>query len=220
MISMKRRLITIAALAACAASAAFAQSAQQPAYYGGVHGGVNNVNQWDGTVDLGFSVAIPGHVLIDRGAHFGVFGGRQSEHARWEAELQGGRFDIKGIELGPQHQDLSKSGHYEALTLNAYRVETIGDARRFNAYGALGIGWGRVSLPAMGFASGCNCFPAAEKSGFTWLARAGLEYNFDEQNKAFVQYTLLGLPRPGSHPGVEYQRKTIGAATVGYRRVF
>lgn len=208
-----------------AAPASFAQTAQvapQPAYYGGVHGGVNNLNQWDGSVDFGAGVRIPGHVLLDRGAHYGVFGGRQSEHARWEAELQGGRFDINAIELGPQRQGVSDSGRYEALTLNAYRVETIGEARRFNAYGALGIGWGRVRLPQMGFTGGCNCFAESSKSGLAWLARAGLEYNFDEHNKAFVQYTFLGLPRPGSgsSPGVEYQRKTIGAASIGYRRVF
>jgi opacity protein-like surface antigen len=215
-----RRLAALAAVAAC--GAALAQTAQQPAYYGGVHGGVNNLNQWDGSVDFGAGVRIPGQVSLDRGAHFGVFGGRQDEHARWEAELQGGRFDVNAIQLGTQRQSQDASGHYEALTLNAYRVEPIGQARRLDIYGALGIGWGRVSLPQMGFASGCNCFASASKSGLTWLARAGLEYNFDAQNKAFVQYTFLGLPRPGSgaSPGVEYQRKTIGAATVGYRRVF
>jgi opacity protein-like surface antigen len=218
--STLRRLTAIAALGACAA--ATAQTAQQPAYYGGLHGGVNNLNQWDGSVDFGVGVRIPGHVLVDRGAHFGVFGGRQTEHARFEAELQGGRFDINAIELGTQRQTQDASGHYEALTVNAYRVETIGQARRFDIYGALGVGWGRVSLPQMGFAGGCNCFAEAKKSGFTWLARAGVEYNFDERNHAFVQYTFLGLPRPGSgsSPGVEYNRKTIGAATVGYRRVF
>jgi opacity protein-like surface antigen len=216
---MKRRLITLAALAA---TAAIAQGADQPAYYAGLHAGVNDLHQWDGTVDFGAGVTVPGHVALGRGAHFGVFGGRQTEHARWEGELQGGRFAIKRIELGPQFENKSQSGHYEALTLNAYRFETLGDARRFDVYGALGVGWGRVSLPQMGFTAGCNCFAAASKSGFAWLARAGLEYNFSEQDRVFVQYTLLGLPRPGSgsSPGVEYQRKTIGAASVGYRRLF
>lgn len=216
--SMKQTLIAIAALAA---STAFAQGLQQPAYYGGLHVGANNLHQWDGNVDFGAGVTVPGRLALDRGAHYGVFGGRQSEHARWEVELQGGRFDIRRIELGTQVEDKSQSGHYEALTFNGYRVEPLG-ASRFSAYGALGIGWGRVSLPQMGFASGCDCFAAAKKSGLTWLARAGLEFNFDPANKAFVQYTLLALPRPGSgtSPGVEYNRKKIGALTVGYRRMF
>jgi hypothetical protein len=215
-----RQLTGLAALAASAA--ALAQPAQQPAYYAGVHGGVNNVGDWSGNVDFGAGVQVPGRVLAGHGAHYGVFGGRQTEHARWEVELQGGRFDIKGIELGRQFEALGASGRYEALTFNAYRLETIGEARRFGVYGALGIGWGRVSLPQMGFTAGCNCFAASSKSGFAWLARAGAEYNFDERNKAFVQYTVLGLPRPGSgtSPGVEYERKTIGAASVGYRRLF
>jgi opacity protein-like surface antigen len=218
--SMTRRLIAIAALAA---SAAFAQTAQQPANYVGIHGGVNNLHEWDGTVSFGAGVSLPGQVSLKRGTHWGLFGGRQGEHSRWEAEVQGGSFDVKSIALGPLSQPTTASGHYEALTLNAYRVEAIDDAKRFDIYGALGIGWGRVSLPQMGFAStGCDCFPASSKSGLAWLARAGAEYNFDENNKAFVQYTLLGLPRPGSgtDPGVQYQRKTIGAATIGYRRAF
>lgn len=215
----KKRLI--AALAVLATGAALAQAQQPPVYYGGLHGGRNNLHEWDGTVDFGAGVAVPGRVLLDPRTHFGVFGGRQSEHARWELELQGGRFGIRQIELGPQVEAKSQSGHYEALTFNGYRVEQIG-ASRFSGYGALGVGWGRVSLPQMGFASGCDCFAASSKSGFAWLARAGVEFAIDPNDKAFLQYTLLALPRPGSgsSPGVEYQRKKIGIVSVGYRRLF
>ncbi|HUR87533.1 MAG TPA: outer membrane beta-barrel protein [Ramlibacter sp.] len=215
---------TALALCACAiAGVAYADHGVQPAYYLGLQGGQNNLRgAWDATVSLGPSVSLPGIATTKRGTHFGVLGGRQTEHARFEVEYQHGGFDITGLQLGPVSQAISAGGHYDALTANAYRVEPVWD-KRVNIYAALGVGWGRVSMPQMGFtAPPCNCFVGSSKSGVTWLARAGAEYNLGEQDKLFLQYTYLALPRPGSGgtPGTEYSRKNVGAISLGYRHNF
>lgn len=216
------RHIAAAALAGFTAGAALANHGAQPANYLGVHGGVNNLRgTWGVDVSLGPAVTLPGSLAIKRGTHFGFFGGRQTEHARFELEFQHGSFDITGLQLGPVSQAINASGDYSALTANAYRTEPL--SQRLTLYGALGIGWGRVSLPQMAFtAPACNCFPAASKSGFAWQARVGLEYQFSEGGRAFVQYTHLDLPRAGSGsvPGVAYVRKDASALTVGLRHTF
>jgi len=222
----KARIFRVAALALAAAGftgAASADHGAQPSNYIGIQAGENNIRgAWDANVSLGFGVSLPGVATVKRGTHFGLFGGRQTEHARFELEYQHGSSDITSLTLGPVSQAISADGHYDALTVNAYRFEPVWD-QRLNLYGALGIGWGRVTLPEMGFtAPSCNCFKGSSKSGVTWLARAGVEYNLREQDKLFLQYTFLALPRPGSHssPGVEYARKNVGAVSVGYRHNF
>ena len=220
-----RRHLRQAGLAACAAAlagAAYANHGAPAANYLGLHGGVNNVRgDWGADVSLGTAVTLPGTLSTQRGAHFGVFGGRQTEHARFELEYQQGRFDVTRLQLGPVSQAVDTGGNYRALTANAYRTEPI--SSRLTLYGALGIGWGRVALPQMAFVSPpCNCFPAASKSGFAWLARAGIEFQVSEGGRAFVQYTHLDLPRAGSGgaPGVSYSRRDAGALTVGWRHTF
>ena len=206
-----------------AAGAVHAADGAQPAWYLGVQGGENNLRgAWNGDVSLGPGVSLPGVATTKRGLHFGVFGGRQTEHARFELEYQHGSFDITGLQLGPVSQSISAGGHYDALTANAYRSEQVWD-KRLNVFGALGIGWGRVTMPQMGFTTPpCNCFVGSSKSGVTWLARAGVEYNLGEMDKLFLQYTYLALPRPGSGgtPGVEYERRNVGAWGIGYRHAF
>ena len=113
----------LAATAATFVVAAHAADEMQPAYYLGVQGGENNLRGgWNGTVSLGPAVTLPGAVTTKRGAQYGVFGGRQTEHARFEVEYQHGGFDITGLKLGPVSQSISSSGHYDAITANAYRV--------------------------------------------------------------------------------------------------
>lgn len=210
------------AAAAALASAAVAADGAPPANYFGVQGGINDLRgSWHGDVSLGPGVSLPGTVGIKRGNEFGVFGGRQSGNWRFEGEYQHGNFDITSIELGPVSEAHPASGSYDALTLNAYRTGEITNG--LTAYGGLGIGWGRVRLPQMGFASnGCNCFAGSSGSGFAWLARVGLEYALTSNDNVFAQYTYLGLPRAGSggSPGVEYERKNVGSLGIGYRRTF
>jgi opacity protein-like surface antigen len=218
-----RRAAAAAAATVAAAAAFAADGPQQSANYFGLHVGENNVRgAWNADVTFGPGVKLPGVATVKRGAHFGLFGGRQTEHARFELEYQHGSFDVTGLKLGPVSQAISAGGHYDALTANAYRVESVWD-QRLNVYGALGVGWGRVTLPEMGFTTPpCNCFKGASKSGVTWLARAGLEYNLAANDKVFLQYTFLALSRAGSHstPGVEYERKNAGALSVGWRHAF
>jgi len=212
---------TLGIAAAAAAQAALADHGAPPANYLGIQGGVNNVRgDWAANVNLGGTVVLPGAVGTKRGTHFGIFAGRQTEHARFELEYQHGKFDINALQLAAVRQAFSAGGDYNALTVNAYRTQPL--SQSITAYAGLGIGWGRVSLPQMAFtAPACNCFPAASKSGFTWLARAGAELQLGD-GRVFVQYTHLNLPRPGSggSPGVEYARKNVGAVAVGYRHTF
>lgn len=207
---------------AAMAGAAHADHGAPAANYLGVQGGVNNLRgDWNADVSLGPGLSLPGSVSTKRGSHLGVFGGRQTEHARFELEYQRGEFDITGLQLGPATQIVSAGGDYQAFTVNGYRTQPFGD--RITGYAGLGIGWGRVSLPGMAFTTPpCNCFPAASKSGFTWLARAGAELHVGSSGRAFVQYTHLELPRAtsGGSPGVEYSRKRVGAVAAGYRHLF
>lgn len=221
---LKKTILRGAAFAGAAAFSIAALAADgQPANYFGVQGGINNLGgSWKANVALGPGITLPGSVASKRGMHFGLFGGRQTERARFELEYQHGSFDLTGLSLGPVTQSISASGSYDAFTVNAYRYEPVwGD--RMNIYGGIGVGWGRVSLPQMGFTTPpCNCFPSASRSGATWLARVGTEFNMDADNKLFLQYTFLTLPRPGSRstPGVEYNKRTVGAVAVGFRHTF
>jgi opacity protein-like surface antigen len=222
--ALKQTFPRAVALAGAAALACAAHAADgQPANYVGVQGGINNLGgSWNANVTLGPGVTLAGAAASKRGMHFGVFGGRQTERARFELEYQHGTFDLTGLSLGPVSQSISASGHYDAFTVNAYRFEPVWN-QRMNIYGGIGVGWGRVALPQMGFTTPpCNCFPGASKGGLTWLARVGAEYNMGEQDKLFLQYTFLALPRPGSHstPGVEYGHRNVGSVAVGFRHAF
>jgi opacity protein-like surface antigen len=204
---LKRSILATAALAS---AAAFAQSVRAPGWYLGVDGGTSEIRSpW--TADFGLSpgVTAPGTLSLKRGHQLGLQAGlQQSEHTRYELEYQRGTFDITNVQSGGTNTALSAGGHYDALTANAYLVEPLGSSR-FNLYGGLGAGWGRIAVPQTTFAGASN-------SGFTWLARAGLEYSFDDQNRAFVQYTYLGLPRASTDLG----RRNANTVSIGYRHLF
>lgn len=222
---MKKRLKPTARTCALALGMALAWSAasadeSSPHYYLGLQGGRNNLNNWNADVSLGAGVTLPGKVNLDQGTQGGLILGRQTEHARYEIEYQHGSFDLQAINLGSQTQTVGGSGHYDALTLNAYRTESLSES--ISGYLGAGIGFGKTKLPGAGFSSGCHCFPAASGNGLTYQLRAGLEYDLAAPHKAFIQYTLLSLPGPdsGSNPGVEYDRKQIGIIGLGYRYIF
>jgi hypothetical protein len=216
-----QRYAALAAASATLTVGAFAADTVQPANYIGLHGGVNNLSDWDATVRLGPGVSLPGAVRAKSGLHAGIFGGRQTENARFEVEYQSGRFDINAIELGTVRQDVSNSGHYQAFTFNAYRTAALSE--QLTGFAGLGLGWGSVSLPQMGFTNPpCDCFAHASTSGFAWLGRIGAEYHFGPSNHVFAQFTLLGLPQPksGGTPGVDYARQNAGSVSIGLRHTF
>jgi opacity protein-like surface antigen len=202
------------------AAALISAQAATPSNYAGIHGGVNDLGDWNADVALSPIVRLPGVASADRGRHWGVFGGRQTENARFELEYQWGDFDITNIRLGPLSQAVSAGGDYRALTANALRTHDFNE--KFTGYAGLGLGWGEVKLPQLGFSAGCNCFAASKKSGFAWQARLGAEWHITPQHNAFLQYTWLRLPRPSgtATTSVDYERKSIGALSVGYRFVF
>ena len=197
-----------------------ASQAAEPARYFGLHVGQNNLSSWNGNVDFGGGVSTGGNLSLDGGRHFGLQLGRQTEKARYEVEYQRGNFDLTGITLGPVSADAAGSGNYQALTANYYRIGEFSE--RWTGYAGLGIGLARVSLPGASFPGGCDCFAQARDTGFVWQARLGLEYRFDKGHHAFAQYTYLNLPGvdSGGTPGVSYDRKGVGAITIGYRKTF
>ena len=237
---MKHAAFLIAAAAACGAAApAFAElkpndqagnpvtladlKTDEPRYYVGLHGGMNQLTEWPAKVRLGAPVIVDGAAQLKRGYAAGLVIGRQREHTRVELEYQQGNFRLKGLELGAVAEPFAgEKGRYRALTLNGMLTGQI--TQRWNAYGGLGIGIGRVDLPAGAFSSGCDCFPKASGNGFVWLARLGTEYQFDWQgnHRAFLQYTWLNMRGPSTSgpTGIDYERKGFGALTVGYRYMF
>jgi opacity protein-like surface antigen len=212
--------VRLATLAASVAAVALPAAAAEPAYYLGVHGGVNNLDSWSASVTLGPGVSVPGSLSLDSGTHLGLIVGRQTENARFELELQSGRFDVTGIQLGPVQQNVDASGRYQAFTFNAYRTMAL--AERWTGYAGLGIGWGSAKLPQLGFTSGCDCFASASETGFAYLGRLGLEYRLGDHHNVSAQYTWLRLPKSngGTTPSTEYARKGVGIAGVGYRYAF
>lgn len=210
----------ILALGMALCGIAAAADEPSPHYYLGLQAGRNNLDNWNADVSFGAGVTLPGKVELDQGMHGGLVFGRQTEHARYEIEYQRGSFDLQSIELGPLKEAAGGSGHYEALTLSAYRTERLSDS--VSGYLGAGIGFGKTKLPSASFSTGCHCFPAASGNGLAWQLRAGLEYDFAAAHKGFIQYTHLGLPSPdsGSTPGVDYDRKQIGIIGLGYRYVF
>lgn len=227
------RAALLAAGLAALATTAVAQpntgnTTEEARYYGGVHFGRNNIDEWTDQVGLGGGVRLDGRVTTASKDVAGFVLGRQVDKTdgdekvanRYEVEYQRGRFDIQGVQIGPFSQAATGKGKYDALTLNAYRQKPWNE--NWSGYLGLGIGWGKAEMPALNGATGCNCMGAASKSGLVYLARAGVEYRFDQHHNAFVQYTFLNMqgPSSGSTPGVDYSRKWIGAAAIGYRYLF
>lgn len=199
--------------------AAPAGAQESPKYYGTVHLGQNDLRAWDANVDFG-GVNVGGQLKLDRTLHWGVIAGREKDRTRLELEYQRGSVKINQVTLGPVTQGVSGSGHYQALTVGAYRtLELTSD---INAFGGVALGWGSVSLPGLGAVSSCNCFGAASDSGLVVQARLGAEYELAADNHVLLQYTWLRLPRASasSSPSVQYDRKTLGAWGVGYRAGF
>jgi opacity protein-like surface antigen len=212
---VKHRYLTLAAILL----APLAAGAAQPQFYVGVHAGANNLSSWPAEVDFGAGVRTAGRASLDSGGHFGLMLGRQTENARFELEYQRGRFDLTAVELGGLSGGASGKGHYDALTVNAYRTAAL--AQRWTGYAGAGIGWGKATLPANSLA-GCDCFPAASKGGLAWQLRAGAEYELRQGHGLFAQLTWLSLPRSagGSGPSVEWRRRGVASVNLGYRAAF
>lgn len=194
--------------------------AAEPAPYVTLHLGGNDLSSWPATVNFGAGVQVNGGVSLDGGVHGGIALGRQTENARFEVEYQHGRFDVTRQDLGAFTQASAREGHYDALTLNAYRTFVVND--KFTAFAGAGIGWGSVSMPQGSPIGTCNCFVAASKSGFLYQGRLGGEYLMGGGHHLLAQYTWLSLPRAssGGTPGISYPRRGVNLLSIGYRKTF
>lgn len=225
-IKRTRRLLQILSPAIAAILSAFTPHfahAEESVWYIGFQLGQNDVEAWQAKVDFGSGIKVDGGMDLDANGHVGVMLGKQSVDARYELEYQYGRFGLTRLNLGPLSEQMGGSGHYNALTLNAYRSFELGG--NLNSFVGAGVGWGSSSLPQAAFSSGCNCFPQASNRDWVYQARLGLEYLFGKSNWAYAQYTWLRLPGAtqdllSSGPGVDYPRRTVGILSLGYRRVF
>lgn len=190
------------------------------ANYWGAHLGANTLQEWNASVDFGFGKALDGRAGLQRGLHGGFQVGRQSGHGRYELEYERGRLRVERLTLPPLSAVVDGSGHYDAVFANAYRTDRLGSA--LDSFIGGGIGWGRVKLPQLNLGDTCSCFGPASKSGFAWQLRAGLAYRLAATDRIALQYSWLQPPRPqrGGEPAVQYERRRIGALTLGYLHEF
>jgi hypothetical protein len=201
-----------------AASALPAAAAEPGISYFSAHIGRNNLDHWPASVSFG-APTVSGQVNLDEGTHFGIIGGLQYDANRFELEYQHGRFNVTGAALGPLSGAVSGSGHYDALTLGAYRTAVL--RGNLSGFAGLGVGAASVSLPQANFTS-CNCFPEARSTGWVLQARVGLEYALGSGHSVLAQYTWLSLPGPdaGNMPSVDYDRHHVGVIGLGYKKAF
>ena len=207
------------AAALCLPLAAQAQAQARDAQYWSVQGGMNNVSDWPAKINFG-GPEVDGALQIDRGAQFGVALGKEYDNNRFEVEYQHGQFDVTGATVAAVRQAADASGKYDVLTLNAYRMFPLNDA--LAAYAGLGFGYGRINLPHVGGATGCQCLNSAAKGNGVYQARLGMEYRLGESGLAFVQAGWLSLPGAGSDGAafVSYPRRGFATLGVGYRGLF
>lgn len=206
--------------AAAVALLALQANAAEPVNYWGVHLGANSLDEMRARIDFGAGTPIEGRATLDRGVHGGLMAGRQYEHARYELEFETGRFKVERLALGPVSEPADARGRYQAVFANAYRTDRLTES--VDSFFGAGIGWGRIKLPRLGLGADCDCFGPASKSGFAWQLRAGLGYRVSDQARMTLQYSWLNLPRPeaGGPPAIRYERKRLGALTLGYARQF
>jgi opacity protein-like surface antigen len=213
-----KKFIRTAKIAAVLMAAPLFAAAAQPGNYAAGHLGANHADHWSGTVDFGAGVKVPGSLDLDPGLHLGAIVGKQTENARFDLEWQHGRFDVSGAFLGGVSNQASGSGHYDALTVNAYRLFAL--SPRWTAFAGAGIGWGRASLPRVSVGA-CNCFPASSKGGFAYQVRVGADYELSQGNQVFAQLGWLSLAKiDGGSPGVSYSRREVPNVGIGYRKAF
>jgi len=217
--------LTLAALLAAGdatAQSTAGQTGEEPFNYFALHLGLHDVQEWPAKVSLGNGIEFPGLVLLDATLEYGLQVGREYEKSRYEVEYQRGGYKASNIALNALSQDASGTGHYQALTINAYRTRDFSE--RTAGYLGAGIGYGAARLPRMGFSGGCQCFPQADSSGLVWQVRIGLERLIGTHSRAGLQYTrIFGMPGPGSGralPAVQYPDKDIDTLSIVYRREF
>lgn len=188
----------------------------EDAGYWSVQGGVNKLSDWPGTVNFG-GPAADASLQLDRGAQFGAAIGRQYDKTRYELEYQHGQFDITGARVAALTQPADGSGKYDVLTANAYRTLPLNDTLAL--YAGLGLGYGRINLPKVGGATGCQCLGKASKGSAAYQARLGMEYRTSDTGLAFVQAGWLSLPgaRSEGTAYVTYPRRGFATVGVGYR---
>jgi opacity protein-like surface antigen len=215
-------LLLAAPLSALAADAANPPAADPAAgtNYAGLHLGQNDITRLHAQIDFGAGQPFPGEASAARGLHGGLVLGHRTEHARFELEYEAGHFHVEHLTLGPRSAGADARGEYQAVFANAYRTERVNES--LDAFVGAGVGLGRVKLPHIGLGDTCACFGPASKSGAALQLRTGLEYRVAEQSSIGLQYTWLRLPAPeaGGPPAVRYDRKTVGAWSVGFTQRF
>lgn len=197
------------------------ESSEFPFNYLALQAGVHDLGMWPARVNLGNAIGFPGEITLDpRFPLWSVQLGRQYEKYRYGVEYERGGYEVSEISLNNIVENVSSTGHYNALTLNASRLHKFSEKVEGSA--GLGIGWGSAKLPALGFSTGCQCFPAAKAGGGIWQLRIGLEYQVGENSRLGLFYSrLFGLPGPDSGnalPSIQYEDRDIGRLTIGFQR--
>lgn len=214
---MNKLLITIfSAIIGCISTHnAYAEDVKN---YIAIDAGVNLPNDWSTKVNLDSSITAESKVNLDSSFHAGLKLGRQYESSRFEIEYQHGQSQV--LNIGGVSNSIENTSYirYDALTLNAFRTQSITEDISVYAGGGMGIGYDK--FPGASYTD-CECFSKTTGFGLTYLLRAGLEYEPMPNNYLFAQYSEIYLPQSHSQSNkVEYDRNAIGTMTIGYRKTF
>ncbi|GKS70388.1 hypothetical protein W03_23920 [Nitrosomonas sp. PY1] len=203
-----------------ASNSAFSERNLMKDYYLGIQGGTHFLDNWSADVKLNETVNLRGKVDFSDRFQVGGFVGRQTKNARFEVEYQHGFYDIANITLGRIHSDSNGDGNYQVATFNAYRK--VNFFKDFSAFLGGGVGWGRSTVSHANFNPHCDCFGSAQKDGFAYQGRVGLEYQFHKNHHFFAQYTFLHLDGPtgAGKNQIEYDNKWVSIFGAGYRYSF
>ena len=189
-----------------------AVSAQESRYWS-VQAGIDKLSRWPATVGIG-GPTVDAELALKRGPQFGLAWGKQNERARYELEVQHGRFAIEHASVAGIGNAVDAKGSYDVLTANALRQFPLTPS--WSLYAGLGIGAGRAKLPHITLASGCKCMAGASKSGFAWQAKTGAEVRLSESRLAFLQLGWLSVPGPEAST-MRYPRRGFAVLGLGLR---
>jgi opacity protein-like surface antigen len=188
-----------------------------------VSGFLGATDAFSSSAEMAFSPAVKSPVTysLDSALNWGVSAGYQYSHFRIEAEFQDIRADASGATVGRLQANMTDEMQYYVGFLNAYAMVWLDSD--FKAFFGGGIGYATGTSPTISLTRGCACIVNGDADGVAWQLRGGLEYNIDNNLRAFVQYSHIGLPAPssgGSYPRLEFSDLKLGAISAGLRWKF
>lgn len=221
-----RALVLLGALTTASTASAWEQEQalspqEHKRFY--VSGFLGATDSFSSSADMAFSSAVKSPVTysLDSALNWGISAGYQYSHFRIEAEIQDIRAESSGAKVGRLQANMTDDLQYYAGFLNAYGLVWLNND--IKAFFGGGIGYASGTSPTISMTRGCACTVNGDADGFAWQLRGGLEYNVDNNLRAFVQYSRISLPAPssgGSYPRIEFSDVEMSAISAGLRWKF